>query len=274
MHRFTLRWLFAVLLGLGVAVPSGAAAREPTAKKIVFLAGKKSHGPGAHEYEKDAKLLRACLDTSPNVKGVKTEVHFGGWPADPGTLDTADAIVLLSDGLDKQYPTEQHPFLKGDHLAVIERQVQRGCGLVVIHWPLWVPGKIGQEKFLPWLGGFCDYENPPQAGMSDPVDWSRQLGHPICRGLAPFEFQDEYYGNVRFRGDDPRFTPVLPFPGKAKERVWAWAWQRDDGGRSLAFIGGHSHANWKIEGLRKTVLNAILWTGRVELPAAGVQSTL
>ena len=161
-----------------------ARADQPV-KKIVLVAGKKSHGPGVHEYEKDVKLLKHCLDTSPNVKGIKTESHFGGWPQDPRTFDDADTIVLLSDGLDKQYPLEQHPFLKGDHMQVIERQVKRGCGLVLIHWPLWVPSRVGQEKFMPWLGGFCDYQNRPGPGMSDKVDWSKQAAHPICRGLKP-----------------------------------------------------------------------------------------
>lgn len=270
------------LLSAGLAVaflvffPAGrlsAAENQPAAKKIVFIAGKKSHGPGVHEYELDVKLLKGCLDAAPNLKGVVTEACFGGWPRDAKTLDDADAIVLLSDGLDKPYPIEQHPFLKDNHLAVIERQVQRGCGLVILHWPLWAPAKVGNEKFMPWLGGFCDYENPPGGGMSDKVDWSRQAAHPICRGLKPFTFQDEYYGNVRFRAEDPRFTPILPFPGKAKERLWAWAWNRDDGGRSFAAIVGHTYANWKIDGLRKAILNAIVWTAHVEVPKDGVQSS-
>ena len=84
-------------------------------------------------------------------------------------------------------------------------------------------------------------------GMSDKVDWSKQAAHPICRGLKPFTFQDEYYGNVRFLGDDPRFMPILPFPGKPKQSVWAWAWQRDNSGRSFVFIGGHTHKNWQID---------------------------
>ncbi len=164
MHCDALRSLLVVSIALGSTLPCAVRAGEPAVRKVVFLAGKKSHGPGAHEYEKDVTLLKHCLDTSPNVKGVKAEAHFGGWPADPATLDTADAIVLLSDGLDKPYPMDQHPFLKADHLAAVERQLKRGCGLVVIHWPLWVPQKIGREKFMPWLGGFCDYENPPSPG--------------------------------------------------------------------------------------------------------------
>ena len=50
--------------------------------------------------------------------------------------------------------------------------------------------------------------------------------------------------------------------------------QRDDGGRSFAFIGGHAHKNWQIAELRKTVLNAILWSAHVDVPAGGVESSL
>jgi hypothetical protein len=125
---------------------------EHAPRKIVLLAGKKSHGPGVHEYEKDVTLLKHCLDTSSSVKGLKTESHFGGWLQDVKTLDDADTIVLLSDGLDNQYPLDQHPFLKNDHMRVIERQMNRGCGLVIIHWPLWVPSQ-NRGEFQRWLGG-------------------------------------------------------------------------------------------------------------------------
>ena len=130
MHRCAFVWSLAALVSLGVVAPNRVAASGPAGKKIVLIAGKKSHGPGAHEYEKDVTLLKHCLDTSPNVRGVKCEAHFNGWPANPATLDTADTIVLLSDGLDKQYPIEQHPFLKGDHLAVVG---VAGEGLVGAH---------------------------------------------------------------------------------------------------------------------------------------------
>ena len=267
--------LFLGLIGLcGWAMSPRAKAAEPRSphdtgrKNIVILAGKKSHGPGDHEYEADAVLLYDCLRLSPHAGSLRASVHFNGWPNDAKTLDDADTIVLLSDGLDKPYPREQHPFLRGDHLAVIEKQVRRGCGLVLIHWPLWVPAAIGREKFMPWIGGFCDYENPPGPGMSDRVDWNKQLAHPVCRGLEPFTFQDEYYPNVRFGGDDPRFTAILPFAGRAKDSVWAWTWQRADGGRSFVYVGGHAHANWRIDPLRRTILNGILWSTAPRFPPA------
>src|SRR5438552_16240018 len=102
--------LMGVILGLFGLMPSSIAAT----KKIVFLAGKKSHGPGDHEYEKACRLLARCLETAPNAKGIKTEVHLYGWPEDPGTLDDADCIVVYSDGAD--HNETDHPLLVGDRM--------------------------------------------------------------------------------------------------------------------------------------------------------------
>ena len=52
----------------------------------------------------------------------------------------------------------------------------------------------------------------------------------------------------------------------------AWARQRPDGGRGFGFTGGHFHKNWGEDNFRKLVLNAILWTAKIEVPADGVQS--
>ncbi|MBM3890726.1 MAG: hypothetical protein FJ388_16575, partial [Verrucomicrobia bacterium] len=241
--------------------------------KVVLLAGKKSHRAGEHEYEKGMMLFKHCLDTAPNVKGVVTEVHTNGWPQNVKTLDDADTIVLFSDGNGRA----QHPFMVGDRMAVIEKQVQRGCGLVVIHWSLCLPSKIGNETFLRWIGGFGDYQNPPRP-KGEPVrveGWSKQAAHPICRGLKPFEMpESEYYSSVRVLSDKPGFVPILPFPGKPDSPLWAWAWQPEKGGRGFGFFSGHSHSNWNVEGLRKAMLNAILWTAKMEVPAEGVISTL
>ena len=63
-------------------VPSLAPAADAPPKKIVLIAGTKSHGPGEHEYEKGARLLAHCINTSPNLKGFKGEVFTDGWPKD------------------------------------------------------------------------------------------------------------------------------------------------------------------------------------------------
>ena len=259
------------LVGLVALWPLNSLAKDT---KVVLLAGVKSHAPGEHEYEKGLQLLRHCLDTSLNVRHVIVEVHANGWPQDERSLDDADTIVLFSDGASKG---KSHAVVQGDHIAVLEKQMARGCGLVAIHWTLNLPSKAGNETFLRWLGGFKDFENPPRP-IGQPLcvsDWSKQALHPICRGLKPFAMPaDEYKTPERLLSDDPGFTPILPFAGKPGDPLWAWAWQRADGGRGFALIGGHKHAIWEIEDLRKAVLNAILWTAKKPVPDDGVISSL
>jgi putative heme-binding domain-containing protein len=273
---------------LSCALTVAAAPEERAARKIVLIAGTVHQGPGGHlpgthEYEKSVRLLRHCLDTAPDLKGIRTEVHFGGWPKDPRTLEDADTIVLVSDGADRK--EADHPLLAGDRLKVLEKQMKRGCGLVVLHWTLFVPAKKGGEQFLDWIGGYFDYENGPAAtGRS----WyskiqtittqarPAELRHPICRGLKPFEVKEEFYYNIRFRPGDARRVPILTasIPKEKEQQVVAWAVERTDGGRGFGFTGGHFFDNWKVDGFRKLVLNAIAWTAHAEVPANGVQADI
>ncbi|MFZ2641313.1 MAG: hypothetical protein WA117_09980, partial [Verrucomicrobiia bacterium] len=193
--------LFAAgLICLGTLWPANALAKDT---KVVLLAGVKSHKPGEHEYEKTLDLFRHCLDTGLNVRHVIVEIHTGDWPQDEKTLDDADTIVIFSDGGSK---ANQHPLVTGNHMAALEKQMRRGCGLVLIHWTLNLPSKLGNETFLKWVGGFKDYENPPRpiGEPLRPTDWSKQAKHPICRGLKPFEMpEDEYKTPERILSDKP-----------------------------------------------------------------------
>jgi hypothetical protein len=58
---------------------------------------------------------------------------------------------------------------------------------------------------------------------------------------------------------------------RGEPQVLAWAFQRPDGGRGFGFTGGHFHHNWGNDDCRKLVLNAILWTAKVEVPPGGVE---
>ncbi|MEX0676894.1 MAG: ThuA domain-containing protein [Pirellulales bacterium] len=273
----------AFVLLSALAAPHASAVEPPASTKIVFLAGTVHQGPGGHpagthEYELTARLLKHALETA-NVSGVNAFVHFDGWPRDPATLDDADTIVLVSDGADRN--EQDHPLLVGDRLDTIKKQMDRGCGLVAIHWSVFVPNEHGGKEFLEWIGGYFDYQS-----ASGPRNWFSKIqtattrpkpaspGHPICRGLAPFELREEYYYNVRFRENDPRLAPILttPIPNEAKEQVVAWAVEREGGGRGFGFTGGHFFDNWGVENVRRMVLNAILWTAHVEVPAGGVQT--
>ena len=56
---------------------------------------------------------------------------------------------------------------------------------------------------------------------------------------------------------------------KGRDEVLAWAVERPDGGRGFGFTGAHSHKNWGDPNFRKLVLNAILWTAKLDVPPAG-----
>jgi hypothetical protein len=53
-----------------------------------------------------------------------------------------------------------------------------------------------------------------------------------------------------------------------------WAIERADGGRGFGFNGGHYHTNWGNDNVRKTVLNALVWVTKLDVPAEGVSSTV
>src|SRR5947207_11299616 len=96
-----MKWLLSAVLMCAASVGSAAE------KKIVFVAGKPSHGPGEHEHRAGCLLLKSCLD---KAGGVASVVYSNGWPEEPAAFDGADSIVIYSDG------GGGHPALQNDHL--------------------------------------------------------------------------------------------------------------------------------------------------------------
>jgi putative heme-binding domain-containing protein len=261
-------------------VPSLTLAADPP-KKILLIAGTKSHGPGEHEYEKGVRLLALGLNTSPNVKGYKAEVITDGWPKDETAFDNAAAVLLFSDGSDHE--EQAHPLLREKRLATMAKLMERGVGFVALHYTVFVPTKKGGEQFLDWCGGYFDYESGPK-----PRGWYSKIQtctgkvdlaspkHPISRGLKAFELREEFYYNMRLAPGERGLSPILKvaIPNEKDEQVVAWAVERKNGGRGFGYTGGHFHGNWQNDNVRRMVLNALVWTARGEVPEDGVQSTL
>jgi type 1 glutamine amidotransferase len=255
-------------------------------KKIVMISGKPSHGPGEHEYNAGCALLKRCLDAS--GLPVLTALYRGGWPADPTAFDNADAILLYMNGGPK------HPIMGRQRLAEIGALMKEGVGLVCAHFAVEVPAEKGGPAFEDWIGGY--YEN----GYSTNPHWTAKAeldpAHPITRGVKPFELHDEWYFNMRFRPNHEGVVSILratpsartrlgetsfpkgPYPhivaDTGQSETLMWAIERKDGGRGVGFTGGHFHRNWGNDDVRKLMLNALLWSAKLEVPDGGVNSTV
>ena len=142
--------------------------------KVVLIAGRPSHGPGDHEFNAGCKLLAKCLA---EVPGVEPVVVTGGWPKDESVFDGARTVVFFMDG------GGGHPIIQGDHLDTIQKLMDKGVGLVCLHYAVEVPkGKPG-DKFLDWIGGY--YET----GFSTNPHWKGDFksfpDHPVTRAGSP-----------------------------------------------------------------------------------------
>ena len=254
-------------------------------KKIVFIAGPPSHGPGEHEHRAGCLLLKSCLDNLPEVT---TVLYTNGWPAGPNPLGAA-TIVVYSDG------AAGHPLLQPARLKTLGALMDQGVGLVCLHFAVEPTLENGEKEFLNWIGGAFEIN-----WSVNPV-WTAQFkslpDHPITRGVKPFQLRDEWYFHMRFPENMKGVTPILsavpdasttnrndgPHEGnpvvrelvaRGEPQAVAWAMTRADGGRGFGLTGGHYHKNWGDENLRKLVLNAILWTAKIEVPRDGVASSV
>ncbi len=173
------------------------AAKQSEVKKVVLIAGPKSHGYGAHEHKAGCMLLAEALNDS--GLPIKAEVVTGGWPKDESILDDADSIVIYADG------GGGHPF--NSHLEKLNELMKKGTGLVCIHYGVEVPKGASGDAFLAWTGGYFE------AGWSvNPhwdADYNKLPSHAITRGVKPFKINDEWYYHMRFRDALAGVTPIL-----------------------------------------------------------------
>ncbi len=235
--------------------------------KIVLVAGRPSHGPGAHEFNAGVLLLEKMLKENKNVDPV---VVKGGWPENETVFDGAKAVFFYMDGGDR------HPFLTGNRLQTMKRLMDAGVGFGCMHYCVEIPKDKGGEELLDWLGGY--YERLYSQNPINEVEVTQASPkHAISRGWKTFTGKDEWYYKIRFRDNDKRVTPILtaqlPKDQPATETLM-WATLRSNGGRSFGFTGGHYHTNWGIADFRRMVVNALLWTAKVEPPKSGAMANL
>ncbi|MBL67660.1 MAG: hypothetical protein CMO74_04275 [Verrucomicrobiales bacterium] len=269
-----------LLFALGLLTAVGYAAD----KKIILIAGPRSHRPGDHEFRAGCILLNKWLN---DVKGVKSEMHTNGWPKSNDVFEGADAVFIYADG------GGRHPAIRPDRAKLLNGLVAKGVGLGCGHYGVEVPKGDTGKTMQNWIGGYYEHRfsvNPMWA-----PDYQKFPKHPISNGVKPFKVVDEWYFNMRFREDGVgKITPILtakpgkdvrdgpyvyprgPYKhiidGEGRAETMMWAYERPNGGRGFGFTGGHKHMNWGNENYRKVVLNALLWIAKAEVPKGGVSS--
>jgi type 1 glutamine amidotransferase len=250
---------------------------SPDAKvtKIVLVAGRKSHGKGEHEFFAGCAVLMKLLQ---QTSGVFPVMARDGWPKNPQTFEGAKSVVFYMDG------GGGHPIIQKDHREVVQKLMDQGVGFVNLHYAVEYP-KSQSDHILQWLGGY--YET----GFSTNPHWRAEIktlpDHPITHGVKPFALQDEWYFNIRFKPELEGVTPILKAmppdnvrrtkaaqENKGREEILAWAFNRANGGRSFGFTGAHFHKNWGDENFRRLVVNAILWSSKLEVPPDGAKVDL
>ena len=247
-------------------VPLEVEPGDPSASKVVLLAGGFSKGGGEHEYFAGSALLLKLLGQTPGVAPV---MAAEGWPKNEKIFDGAKAVVFYMDGGGKQ------PFLTPERLGLIEKLAAKGVGIVHLHQVIDYP-KAQTERVLPLLGGVY----VPQASARGhwDGDFKDFVEHPATRGVQPFKENDGFLYKLRFVEGMKGITPLLRTSPKGgltgSEDVVSWAYARPDGGRTFVFTGCHLQESWGLEGMRRFVTNGILWSAGLEVPAGGAPVAL
>ena len=274
----------AICLMLGCLSFSGQPRAAETKHPVIVLIGGPGQGypEGEHDYVPGILKIQRLIQYSPQFAGIHPVVKAFpmGFPADLTQISDADVIVLYY-GLDYNSPGMPNPLASPAVRDAVSKLMAKGVGLVALHQSFSLSNDAPKAPYEDWLGA-------ARYGLADRTTESAVMvvnkEHPIGRGLSDFERVDEYYPTLTF-SRTTKVTPVLTakvhvqtrghtpvFEEPSEARVIAWAAERPDGGRAFGYSGAHYLASLDIPGVRTLLLNAILWTAKVEVPNGGAWS--
>ena len=240
--------------------------------KIILLAGEPSSKAMAHEYFAGCALLMEWLNEQPGVWPVMARV----WPANAKLFQGARCIVYYGDGGGKQ------PFLEAGRWSVLQRARASGAGIVLLHQAMDFPAGAQGDEMKGWLGAVFRSDIGSRGHWD--MEFIKITPHAITRGVQPFVAPaDGWLYNLHFveTGVTPLLVGAVPDKSRTtadakkhsgREEVIAWAHEQPDGTRGFGFTGADLHHSWAYESQRKLVLNAILWTAKLPVPAGGAET--
>jgi type 1 glutamine amidotransferase len=265
-----------LFFGLTTFIPAHGA--DPA--RVLIVVGPSTHPPGSHEVAAGGRVMQHCLEHMENVPGVKAEVVYE-WP-DKALRDAASTVVFIGD----QFPPNRLPNA-AQNLADLGEMMQRGCGLVCVHYATGLSAddvtEDGEHPLLHWMGGYfatrCKHHQSIAKIYPAATITPAAPGHPVSRGWKEFTLKDEPYINNYFGPEGNKLAPnVITFatsmlpPESPKPEIVAWGIERPDRGRGFGIVIPHFYKNWRNEDLRRFILNAIAWTAKLEVPSEGVKT--
>lgn len=257
------RLILAAVLLLTTLLSAVSHAEAPL--RVFIRAGKKSHGPGAHDYPQFLKDWVPLL----NERGAKCA---GGleFPTQ-AQLEQTDVLVLHSQEAGDIAPADR---------TNLDTFLKRGGGLVVIHAaavshdPDWYKTIIGGSwRFgaTKWLEGpmhlyFTDHENPitkdcSNWAMDDEIYYDMEL-LPEARIIA-----GAYTPKPAGTRNEKAAKRAAELTGGGKKvsiydvQPQMWMYEKDNY-RAFVSIPGHYYKNFDRPNYRAIILRGIAWAGK------------
>jgi type 1 glutamine amidotransferase len=226
--------------------------------------------------------MQHALQHMTNLPGVHADVFFD-WPKDAAVRNRASTVAFIGDIFPPQRLPDS-PLV----LSQLGEMMQRGCGLACVHYATGLRAvdvaPDGSHPLLQWLGGYFATRCPHHQSVAKVFPMvtisPSAPRHPVSQGWREFSLPEEPYYNNYFGPGANRLaanvtavaTAQLP-PEAPKREVVAWTVERPDSGRGFAVVMPHFYKNWADADLRKLILNGIVWTAKLEIPAGGVMTS-
>jgi len=281
-------------------------AQEQTTKVIYFLSGIRDHASptvgGRHEVAKDLLVLQDCINKAYNIKGVKIVTKFIDARSALDVEDIKDAAAIIvesSSATSSQKRT--HPIFPPlppgqkqydqktlDYLSQLDALHKAGMGIMILHWGIDANNEqnpTARDYYLKWFGetameGYT--QNPLGFWIVTPIKAAQK--HPILNGVHRWIYKDEIFSRLVVNPGDPFRTDLLigesPETNQSEAgspkgvigpRGIASAYEKS-GARGILWGGQDFHSALLNDDYRRFLLNAIVWTAGIQVPAGGVKT--
>jgi putative membrane-bound dehydrogenase-like protein len=255
-------------------LPHSSSAEDPI--RVFIRAGKKSHGPGAHDFPKFLEEWKPMLE----ARGAQCDGGLEFPTAEQ--LDNTDVLIL--------HAQEDGNISVGEERKNLLKFLKRGGGLVVIH-----AAAVSRDPswYKTIIGGSWNFDRPTKWLEAPMSLYFTDRYNPITRDISNFDLEDEIYYDLDMMPDvhvlAAAYTPnAIDTGGRGNKEAQAraaeyvakkkgvniydiqpqiWTYENTVDGadtdyRAFVHIPGHWHRNFAHNGIRTLLLRGIAWAAK------------